>query len=99
MKGNMGCFSDEQLVEQAKQGNAEAFTELARRSQQKIHQVILALTGNLQDADDLAQETFMQAFKSLKGFKQKSSFSTWLYRIAINLTLNFLKKKKKAKIM
>jgi len=98
MKGNMGCFSDDQLVEQAKQGNAEAFTELARRSQQKIHQVILALTGNLQDADDLAQETFMQAFKSLKSFRQKSSFSTWLYRIAINLTLNFLKKKKKAKM-
>lgn len=98
MEGNMEWPSDDRLVEQAKRGDVEAFTELARRFEQKIHHTILALTRNLQDADDLAQETFMQAYKSLKDFKQQASFFTWLYRIAINLTLNFLKRKKKEKM-
>jgi len=94
----MGRPGDDRLVEQAKQGDVEAFAELARRFQQMIQRAILALTGNLQDADDLAQETFMQAYKTLKDFKQQARFSTWLYRIAINLTLNFLKKKKKERM-
>ncbi len=98
MEGNMEWPGDDRLVEKAKRGDAEAFTELARRFEQKIHHAILALTRNLQDADDLAQETFMQAYKSLKDFKQQASFFTWLYRIAINLTLNFLKRKKKEKM-
>lgn len=89
--------SDEHLVERAKQEDVEAFAELARRWQERIFHTILALTQNPQDADDLAQETFMHAYKSLKHFKQESSFYTWLYRVAVNLTLNFLKKKKKEK--
>jgi RNA polymerase sigma-70 factor (ECF subfamily) len=98
MERDMGRPGDDRLVEQAKQGDVEAFAELARRFEQRIHRVILALTGDLQDADDLAQETFMQAYKTLKDFKQQASFFTWLYRIAINLTLNFLKKKKKERM-
>jgi RNA polymerase sigma-70 factor (ECF subfamily) len=83
------------LVTKAKQGDAEAFAELARRCQEKIYFTILALTKNQQDASDLAQEAFMQAFKSLRSFKQRSSFYTWVYRIAVNLTLNFLKRRKR----
>jgi RNA polymerase sigma-70 factor (ECF subfamily) len=98
MEKDMGRPGDDHLVEQAKQGDVEAFAELARRFQQRIHHAILALTGNLQDADDLAQETFMHAYKTLKGFKQQASFFTWLYRIAINLTLNFLKREKKERM-
>jgi RNA polymerase sigma-70 factor (ECF subfamily) len=98
MEKDMGGPGDDLLVEQAKQGDVEAFAELARRSQQRIHRAILALTGNLQDADDLAQETFMQAYKTLRDFRQQASFYTWLYRIAINLTLNFLKRKKKERM-
>lgn len=93
MKDNMEDRADDHLVEQAKEGDVEAFTELVRRFQERIYYTILALTKNHQDADDLAQETFMQAFKSLKDFKQRSSFYTWIYRIAVNLTLNFLKRK------
>jgi len=85
-------FSDDQLVRKAKQGELEAFTELARRYQEKIYRTIMGFTRNHQDADDLAQETFMQAYKALTNFKQRSSFYTWLYRIAVNLTLNFLKR-------
>jgi RNA polymerase sigma-70 factor (ECF subfamily) len=48
-----------------------------------------------EDADDLTQETFMHAYRAIGGFKRRSSFYTWVYRIAVNLTLNFLKKKKR----
>lgn len=95
MKGNMEDFADDNLVKRAKQGDVEAFTELVRRWQEKIYHTIIALTRNHHDANDLAQETFMHAFKSLRSFKQRSSFYTWLYRIAMNLTLNFLKKRKR----
>lgn len=88
---------DDFLVKEAKQGNKEAFAELVRRYQRKIYNAVLYFTGNHHDADDLAQETFMKAFKFLREFKQKSSFYTWIYRIAVNLSLNFLKKKEKEK--
>ena len=98
MEKDMDGPGDDLLVKQAKEDDVEAFSELARRFQQRIHHAILALTGNLQDADDLTQETFMQAYTTLKSFKQQASFFTWLYRIAVNLTLNFLKRKKKEKM-
>jgi len=90
----MADFADDHLVRLAKQGDVDAFTELVRRFQEKIYHTILALTRNQQDAYDLAQETFMHAYKSLRNFKQRSTFYTWIYRIAVNLTLNFLKKRK-----
>jgi RNA polymerase sigma-70 factor (ECF subfamily) len=95
MKGSMEDCSDGNLVAQAKQGDIDAFAELARRCQEKVYYTLLSLTKNQQDASDLAQEAFMQAFKSIKSFKQRSSFYTWIYRIAVNLTLNFLKRKKR----
>jgi len=95
MNGNMADFADDQLVKQAKQGDVDAFTELVRRFQEKIYHTILSLTRNQQDANDLAQETFMHAYKSLRNFKQRSSFYTWIYRIAVNLTLNFLKRRRR----
>jgi RNA polymerase sigma-70 factor (ECF subfamily) len=95
MNGNMADFADDHLVKQAKQGDVDAFTELVRHFQEKIYHTILSLTRNQQDAYDLAQETFMHAYKSLRSFKQRSTFYTWIYRIAMNLTLNFLKKKKR----
>lgn len=88
----MDDLSEGHLVSLSKQGDVEAFTALALRYQERIYNTILGLTKNHLDADDLSQETFMKAFKSLKGFKQDSSFYTWLYKIAVNLTLNFLKK-------
>lgn len=95
MNGNMADFADDHLVKQAKQGDVDAFTELVRRFQEKIYHTILSLTRNQQDAYDLSQETFMHAYKSLRNFKQRSTFYTWIYRIAVNLTLNFLKRRKR----
>jgi RNA polymerase sigma-70 factor (ECF subfamily) len=95
MNGNMADFADDHLVKQAKQGDVDAFAELVRRFQEKIYHTILSLTRNQQDAYDLAQETFMHAYKSLRNFKQRSTFYTWIYRIAVNLTLNFLNRRKR----
>jgi RNA polymerase sigma-70 factor (ECF subfamily) len=97
MKRRMGEASDEQLVEQAKRGRMDAFSELAQRYQQRIYHTIFGFTKNHLDADDLTQETFMAAFKSLGGFRGQSSFFTWIYRIAINRTLNHLKKHRREK--
>jgi len=85
-------LSDERLVGSARGGDVAAFTVLARRYQNRIYGMIMGMTRNHQDADDLAQETFLQAFRALDGFRGRSSFYTWIYRIAVNLTLNFLKK-------
>ena len=89
--------SDEQLVERAQGGRMDAFAELAQRYQQRIYHTIFGFTKNHLDADDLTQETFMAAFKSLDGFRGQSSFFTWIYRIAVNRTLNHLKKHRREK--
>jgi RNA polymerase sigma-70 factor (ECF subfamily) len=88
---------DDVLVEEARQGSTEAFSELARRHQQRIFCLIYGMTRNRSDTDDLCQEVFMTAFRSISGFNQKSSFYTWVYRIAVNTSLNFLKKRGRKK--
>ncbi len=93
----MDDLSDDQLVRLAKQEDVEAFAELARRYQGRIYNLIIGLTKNHCDADDLAQETFLMAYKFLRRYKQDSSFYTWLYRIAVNRTLNYFKKTQREK--
>ncbi len=88
---------DEILVEEARRGGTEAFAELARRYQRRIFRLIYGMTRNSLDADDLTQEVFLAAFKSLPTFGRKSGFYTWLYRIAVNHALNFLKKRRREK--
>jgi RNA polymerase sigma-70 factor, ECF subfamily len=97
MNENMQELADDVLVERAKSGRMEAYVELVRRIQEKIYNTIFGMTRNHEDADDLTQETFMYAYKALGSFKQKASFYTWAYRIAVNLTLNHLKKKGREK--
>ncbi len=88
---------DERLVEEARQGSAEAFTELVRRHQRKVHRIVHSMTRNASDADDLAQEVFLAAYRSLPSFNSNASFSTWLYRISVNTALSFLKKRGREK--
>jgi RNA polymerase sigma-70 factor (ECF subfamily) len=94
---NMEELPDDSLVQEAKKDNPDAFTELVRRYQKKIYSTIFQFTGNHHDTDDLAQETFMNAYKSLQKFRQQANFYTWLYRIAVNTTMNFLRKKHREK--
>jgi len=82
------------LVKQAQNGELNAFDELVRRYQERIYATVYHMTANHEDANDLAQESFIKAYRALKSFKGDSSFFTWLYRIAINKTINHLKQKK-----
>jgi len=82
------------LVEQARKGDLAAYDDLVKRYQERIYATIYHMTSNHQDANDLAQEAFIKAFQALKTFKGGSSFYTWVYRIAVNKTINFLKQRK-----
>jgi RNA polymerase sigma-70 factor (ECF subfamily) len=82
------------LVRRARHGDLAAYDELVKRYQERIYATIYHMTANHEDAGDLAQESFIKAFAALKTFKGGSSFYTWIYRIAINKTLNFLKQRK-----
>lgn len=82
------------LLRRAKTGDLTAYDELVRRYQERIYATIYHMTANHEDANDLAQESFIKAYQALKSFKGDSSFFTWLYRIAVNKTINFLKQRK-----
>ena len=90
---------EESLVRRTRRGDLEAYDELIRRHQERIYATIYHMTANHEDANDLAQESFIKAFQALKSFKGGSSFYTWLYRIAVNKTINFLKQRKKRQHM
>ena len=82
------------LVQRAQQGEERAYDELVKRYQERVYATIYHMTANHEDAGDLAQETFIKGFQALKSFKGDSSFYTWVYRIAVNKTINFLKQRK-----
>ena len=85
------------LVQKAVSGSFEAFDQIMVHYRERLYGVIYNMTMNHSDAADLTQETFVKAFRSISKFKQKSSFFTWLYRIGVNLTLTFLKRKRSKK--
>ena len=85
------------LVGKAVSGSFEAFDQIMVHYRERLYSVIYNMTMNHSDAADLTQETFVKAFRSISKFKQKSSFFTWLYRIGVNLTLTFLKRKRNKK--
>jgi len=86
--------SDLSLVKKAQEQDSSAYDELIRRYQQRIYATVYHMTSNHEDANDLTQETFIKGYRALKGFKGDSSFYTWIYRIAVNKTINFLKTRK-----
>ncbi len=85
--------SDLELVEDVRNGKRQAFTELMRRHQKRVYWTARRIVGNHEDADDIAQETFVKAFTGLGEFRGDASFFTWLYRIAVNLSLNMVRKR------
>src|SRR5271169_5801903 len=82
------------LVRRAQRGELAAYDELVQRYQERIYATVYHMTSNHEDANDLAQDSFIKAYLALKSFKGGSSFYTWLYRIAVNKTINFLKQRK-----
>lgn len=89
-----GQLEDKQLVAKAREGDLGAYDQLVRRYQERIYATIYHMTSNHEDANDLAQEAFIKAYQVLPSFKGDSTFFTWVYRIAINKTINFIKQRK-----
>src|SRR5688572_22204745 len=85
------------LVARAKAGDATAFEELVRRYRKRIYALALHLTGSSSEADDIAQEVFLKAFRALDGFEGRSEFFTWVYRMAVNRSLNARRDKSRRK--
>ena len=90
---------ESELVNRARKGDLSAYDDLVRRYQERIYSTVYHMTSNHEDANDLAQEAFIKAFQALKSFKGGSSFYTWVYRIAVNKTINFLKQRKNRSLM
>src|SRR5438270_13360220 len=85
--------SELELVRQCQAGRTEAFDEFVTRYRTRIFAMIYNMVHNEQDAWDLAQDSFLKAWKSIKRFRGKSSFYTWMYRIVMNVTIDWLRKK------
>lgn len=86
---------DQDLVTRAREGDTRAFDALILKYGDKLYGLIYHMTSHKEDTHDLLQEVFARAYQSLKSFRGNSSFYTWIYQIAVNLTLNFLKKRKR----
>ncbi|AKJ65179.1 RNA polymerase sigma factor [Kiritimatiella glycovorans] len=84
---------DAELVRRVQQGDAGAYEDLVRRHHARIYGLVYNMTSNREDAEDLTQEIFLKAYRSLSRFQGRSSFYTWLYRIALNMTINYRKKR------
>lgn len=85
--------SDAELVDKAKGGDGSAFDKLVLRYRKKVYGIAFGMARNHGDADDVAQETFLRAYQALNRFKAGYEFRTWLYRIAVNVCINMLKRK------
>ncbi len=86
--------TDAAVVAQVLAGDRDAFRVLVDRHSRSIFRVIYRMTGNQQDTEELVQETFLRAYKSLDRFELRANFGTWLYRIAVNRPLDFLSARK-----
>lgn len=89
----MEPLSDQELIQEVREGKRRAYTELMHRYQERVYWVARRIVGGHEDADDVTQETFVKAFLALGEFRGDSSFFTWLYRIAVNLSLNTIRKR------
>ena len=90
-------MSDKQLIERIQNEDATAFKELVEKHQTKVINVCNGFTHNYEDAQDIAQDVFIEVYKSIGKFRSEAKFSTWLYRISVNKALNFIRDNKKNK--
>ena len=93
-KGGEGLTREEEakIIRAVVDGNTNAFEDLVLEYQKQVYHITLKMTGNEEDAFDLSQETFLKAYRSLSGFRGESSFGSWIYRLASNLCIDFLRK-------
>jgi len=92
-------WTDEELVDRSKTGDAESFNQLVRRWERPIFALAYRTLGREEDARDVTQETFLRAFRALPGFKGDAKFSSWLYRIALNLCRDLMRKDRRTPVV
>lgn len=88
-------LEDAELIERVKTGETQAFSELVLKYQDRIYNTCLRICGHPQDAQDLTQDAFIKAFEKLQSFRHESAFTTWLFRIAMNLAISHLRSAKR----
>src|SRR6188508_1086513 len=91
--------TDEDLVARSKTGDTESFNQLIKRWERPIFALAYRTLGREEDARDVTQETFLRAFRALSGFKGDAKFSSWLYRIALNLCRDWMRKERRAPLV
>lgn len=82
------------LIERASKGDQKAFSELFHTYKEMVYRVVYRLLGNSEELNDAVQQTFIELYKSLPGYAGKSKFTTWLYRIAVNVSIQFFRKRR-----
>jgi RNA polymerase sigma-70 factor (ECF subfamily) len=87
--------SDEELVTLSQGGDLDSFNQLVLRWERPIYALAYRVIGREEDARDVAQETFLRAFRALKGFKGQAKFSSWLYRITLNLCRDWMRRERR----
>ncbi|MCU4157623.1 RNA polymerase sigma factor [Carboxylicivirga sp. A043] len=91
-------MTDEKLLlNRVVDGDTDAFRKLVELNHKKVIHICLSYTGNATDAEDIAQEVFIEMYRSIKNFRNESSISTWLYRLAVNKSLDFIRQNKRLK--
>jgi RNA polymerase sigma-70 factor, ECF subfamily len=85
--------ADAEIIERAQRGDAEAFRMLYERHKRRVYSLCLRMTANTAEAEDLAQEAFLQLYRKIGTFRGESAFSTWLHRLSVNVVLMHLRKK------
>jgi RNA polymerase sigma-70 factor (ECF subfamily) len=92
-------WTDEELVARSKTGDTESFNQLVRRWERPIFALAYRTLGREEDARDITQETFLRAFRALPGFKGDAKFSSWLYRIALNLCRDWMRRDRRTPLV
>ena len=92
-------LTDEELVARSRGGDAESFNQLILRWERPIYALAYRVIGREEDARDIVQETFLRAYRALPGFKGQAKFSSWLYRIALNLCHDWLRRQRRAPLV
>ncbi len=91
--------TDEELVALATGGDADSFNQLVQRWERPIYALAYRVIGRQEEARDVCQETFLRAYRSLPGFKGEAKFSSWVYRIALNLCRDWMRKQKRTPVV
>src|SRR5512142_382051 len=91
--------SDEELVTRSAAGDADSFNQLITRWERPIYALAYRVIGREEDARDVCQETFLRAFRALSGFRGQAKFSSWLYRIALNLCRDWIRRERRAPVV